>query len=262
VDTELTGHRTAVPRPWSSRLWLAAAGIALVVACLVPPVSVLARRYLFVESIQFCAFALAAPALVALGARPRLGASGAGGLLPRGTALFAPDPSGDRQRWASFVAMLSYLIVWVVLCVSWRLPWVLDELARHPVLVLAEAVTMGAAGLGLWLGLVPAPPSAPRGPRPERALVAALAMWSVWVIAYILGFAHDSVVHAYDLAGSHLSTVDDQEITAFLLCAAAGLAFAPVVFTVVLNWLKVSSEPGAGPAGRVPGSGVRGWGHR
>ncbi len=46
-----------------------------------------------------------------------------------------------------------------------------------------EAVTLGAAGVGLWLGLVPAPPSAARGPRPERALVAALAMWSVWAIA-------------------------------------------------------------------------------
>jgi Cytochrome c oxidase caa3 assembly factor (Caa3_CtaG) len=261
VDTETTSHRTAVPRPWSSRPWLAAAGIVLVVACLVPPVSVLARRYLFVESIQFCVFALAAPALIALSATLRRGASEPRGLLPRGAARFAPDPAGDRQRRASSVAMLSYLIAWVVLCVFWRLPSVLDELARHPELVLPEAVTMGVAGLGLWLGLVPAPPSAPRSPRPERALVAALAMWSVWVIAYILGFAHDSVVHAYDLAGSHLSTVDDQEITAFLLWAAAGVAFAPVVFTVLLNWLKDSSGL-AGPAGRVPGSGVRGWGHR
>jgi Cytochrome c oxidase caa3 assembly factor (Caa3_CtaG) len=261
VDTELTGHRTSVPRPWSPRPWLAAAGLALVVACLVPPVSVLARRYLFVESTQFCAFALAAPALVALSATLRLGASGAAGLLPRGAARFAPNPAEARQRRASFVATLSYLIGWVVLCVFWRLPSVLDELARHPVLVLPEAVTMGAAGLGLWLGLVPAP-SAPHGPRPERALVAALAMWSMWVIAYILGFAHDSVVHGYDLAGSHLSTVDDQEITAFLLWAAAGAAFAPVVYTVLLNWLKDSSEPTAGPAGRAPGSGVRGWGRR
>jgi Cytochrome c oxidase caa3 assembly factor (Caa3_CtaG) len=261
VDRELTGHQTAVPCPRSSRPWLAAAGIVLVVACLVPSVGVLARRYLFVESIQFCAFALAAPALVALSATLRLGASGPGGLLPRGVARFDPDPAGARQRRASFVAMLSYLIAWVVLCVFWRLPWILDELARHPVLVLPEVLTMGAAGLGLWLGLVPAP-SAPRSPRPERALVAALAMWSVWVIAYILGFAHDSVVHAYDLAGSHLSTMDDQEITAFLLWAAAGVAFAPVVYTVLFNWLKDSSEPAAGPAGRVPGSGVRGWRRR
>jgi cytochrome c oxidase assembly factor CtaG len=257
VDTELTDHRPAPARPW-----LAAAGVALIVACLVPPLSGLARRYLFVESIQFCVFALAAPALVALGAPWRLLPGGAARLAPR----LAPRLTGARQHWASFVVTLSYLIAWVVLCLFWRLPSVLDGLARHAVLVLPEALTLGAAGLGLWLELVPAPvaaqPSAPRRSRPERALVAALAMWSLWAIAYVLGFAHDSVVHAYDQAGSHLGTVADQEITAFLLWAAAGVAFAPVVFTVLLSWLKDSSEPAGEPAGRMPGSGVRGWGPR
>jgi len=242
VDTE----PTAPSRPWSSRPWLAAAGIALIIACVVPPLSVLARRYLFAESIQFCAFAMAVPALVALGAAPRAAEA--------------------TRRRASFAATLSYLIAWVVLCVIWRLPPVLDGLARHPVLVLPEAVTLSAAGLGFWLDLVPASvpasvaaqPSAPRRPRPERALIAALAMWALWAIAYVLGFAHDSVVHAYDQAGSHLGTVADQEISAFLLWAAAGAAFAPVVFTVLLTWLRDGSEP----AGKPAGSGVRGWGTR
>ena len=243
MDTELTDHRPAPARPW-----LAVAGIALVVACLVPPLSALARRYLFVESIQFCVFALAAPALVALGLAHRL--------------------AGTRRRWTSFVATLSYLIAWVALCLLWRLPPVLDALARHPVLVLPEALTLSAVGLGLWLQLVLAPVRAaaaaqqatPWRPRPECALVAALAMWSLWAIAYVLGFAHVSVVHAYDQAGSHLGTVADQEITAFLLWAAAGAAFTPVVFTVLLSWLRDSSEPAGEPAGRTPGRGVRGWG--
>jgi hypothetical protein len=160
----------------------------------------------------------------------------------------------------------------VVLCLFWRLPSVLDGLARHPVLVLPEALTLGAVGLGLWLQLVPAlgpaaaaqppagQPPAPRRPHPERALVAALAMWSLWAIAYVLGFAHDSVVHAYDQLGSHLGTVADQEITAFLLWAAAGAAFIPVVFTVLLSWLREGSEPAGEPAGRLSGGSVRGWG--
>jgi cytochrome c oxidase assembly factor CtaG len=262
VDTELTDHRPAPGRSWSARSWLAAAGIVLMAACLVPPLSVLARRYLFVESIQFCVFAMAAPALVALGGTLRSGASGAGRLLPRDAARLppAPRPAGAGRRWTSFVATLSYLIAWVGLCLFWRLPAVLDGLARHPVLVLAEALTLGAAGLGLWLVLVPGPP--PRRPRPERALVAALAMWSIWVIAYLLGFADDSVVHAYDQAGSHLGTVSDQEITAFVLWAAAAAAFLPVVFTTLFTWLKDGSEPAGEPARRAPATGVRGWGPR
>ena len=253
MDTELTDHPTAPPlRPWSARPWLAAAGIALIVACLVPPLTVLARRYLFVESIQFCVFAVAAPALVALGLAPRL--------------------AGTRWRRTSFVTTLSYLVAWMMLCLFWRLPSVLDGLARHSVLVLPEALTLCAVGLGLWLELVPVPgptpaaqpsvgqPSAPRRPHPERALVAALAMWSLWAIAYVLGFAHDSVVHAFDQAGSHLGTVADQEITAFLLWAAAGAAFIPVVFTVLLSWLREGSEPAGEPARRLSGGSVRGWG--
>lgn len=245
MDTELTDRQ----RPWSARPWLAAAGIALIAACLIPPLSVLARRYLFVESITFCVFALAAPALaapavIALGGTVRLGASGAGRRLPGGVTR---------------LATLSYLIAWVALCLFWRLPSVLDGLARHPVLVLPEALTLGAAGLGLWLALVPArvaaQPLTPRRPRPERALVAALAMWSIWVIAYLLGFANNSVVHAYDQAGGHLGTVADQEITAFVLWAAAAAAFLPVIFTALFSWLKDSS----GPAGEPPRTGVRGW---
>ena len=86
-------------------------------------------------------------------------------------------------------------------------------------------------------------------------------MWSLWAIAYVLGFAHDAVVHAYDPAGSHLGPVADQEITAFLLWAAAGLAFTPVVFTVLMRWLKDGSEPAGEPTRPMPGTtGVRGWG--
>ncbi|MGH3154436.1 MAG: cytochrome c oxidase assembly protein, partial [Streptosporangiaceae bacterium] len=152
-----------------SRPWLAAVAVALIIACLVPPLSALARRYLFVESIQFCVFALAAPALAVLGAPGRL-----------------PPP-----RRSSFRHVLGYLIAWVVISLFWRLPPVLDQLARHPVLVAPEVVTLCAAGLGLWRELVRARPLASRpAPRPgqaQRACAAALAMWSIWAIAYVLG---------------------------------------------------------------------------
>jgi cytochrome c oxidase assembly factor CtaG len=247
VDTELTDR-------WPSRPWLVAAGMALTVVCLVPPLSLLARRYLFVESVQFCVFAMAAPALVVVGAPRRL--------FPRGPDPLAHPPAEGRRRPPPFAAALGNLIAWVLICLFWRLPPVLDELARHPVLAVVEAVTLCAVGIRLWLELVHLRPLTPRLGRPQRACVAALAMWSIWVIAYVLGFARGSVVHGYDGGGSHLLTVDDQEIAAFLLWAAAAVSFLPVVFTAMLTWLGDGSEPAGEPAGRRPGTAVKGWGPR
>jgi len=254
VDTELTGYQPAPSRPWSARPWLTAAGIALIVACLVPPLSVLARRYLFVESIQFCVFAMAAPALVVLGAPWPLVR-----VWPAADRLAHRLARARRPR-ASFVLVLGYLAAWAAVCLCWRLPPVLDGLARYPVLIVAEAVTLCAAGIGLWLELVPSPPLAPRLARPQRACVAVLAMWFTWAVAYVLGFAAHPVVGAYDRAGSHLGTVADQEITVFLVWAVAGACFIPVIVVMGLTWLKESSEAAAEPAGRTVPSGVRGWG--
>jgi cytochrome c oxidase assembly factor CtaG len=240
VATDLTDDRLAPSRPRPSRAWLAATGIALVVVFLAPPLSVLARRYLFVEAVQFCVLAIAAPALVALGAPWPL--------FPRGAGRRICRVAEARRRRPSFGAALGYLIAWVVICLVWRLPPVLDGLARTPLLVAPEAVTLLVAGTALWLELVHSPPLAPRIPRPQRAAVAALALWSIWVIAYVLGFARGSVVHAYDGAGSHLETVADQEIAAFVLWAAAGLSFVPVVFVALLTWLKDGSGPDPEPA--------------
>jgi len=266
VDTQHAGHQDAVPDR-RRRRWLAAVAAVLVVASLVPPADAFERRYLFAESIQFCVFALAAPALAVLGA-PWSAAWSRERRLRR-----LAEVNGSGRRLPSFTAAVCYLIAWLVACVAWRLPPVLDGLARHPVLAVPEAVTLCAAGAGLWLQLAGSPPLAPRLTRPQRAAVAALAMWSIWVIAYILGFARDSVVHAYDGAGSHLVTVADQEITAFVLWAAAAAAFLPVVFTAALTWLRDGSEavgerPGsvAEPADGTPAAPVRrvaqvrGWG--
>ena len=88
--------------------------------------------------------------------------------------------------------------------------------------------------------------------------IAALAMWSIWAIAYVLGFASRSVVHAYDGPGSSLATVTDQEITAFVLWLAAACSFVPVIFVSLLTWLRDGADPGEEPAS----PGVRGWGRQ
>lgn len=225
----------------SGRRWLAAAGVVAVVACLVPPVATLARRYVYAESVQFVLFAMAAPGLIVLGAPWRLlrlsGAGSAGGTGPAGRL------AATRQQHRSFPRAAGYLLIFMAVCLVWRLPPVMDALAHHPSLVAAELVTLLPAGLGLWLELVPSAPLAPRLPNPQRAAIAALAMWSTWAVAYALGFANHGVFHGYDAAGSGLSAVADQQITVGLVWAVSAACFVPVVFVTMLRWLAGNENP-------------------
>ena len=217
------------------RRLLGVTGLVLVLACLLPPLDTLARRYVFAESLQFCVFAMSGPALVVLGAPWRFLR------LSRPTGLGEPGPAdrlaAARRGSRSFGRAAVFLVAFVAVCLAWRLPPVMDALARQPALVVPEALTLLAVGAGLWLELVDSPPLAPRLPRPGRAAVAALAMWSIWIMAYVLGSASHAVFSAYDAAGTGLSAVADQEIAVGLVWAVAGCCFVPVVMANMLGWL-------------------------
>jgi len=242
-------HGEAAPRPrLAGRLWLAMAGMLAVVVSLVPPVATLASQYVFVESAQFVLFAIVAPALIVLGAPwrlLRLSRAGEGGPAGEGQAGAGPFDrlAAGRQQHRSFLRAAGFLLWFFGTCLVWRLPPVVDALARHPALVAAELVTLLAAGTGLWLELVASPPLEPRLPNPQRAAIAALAMWSTWAVAYALGFANHAVFHGYDAAGNGLSAVADQQITVGLVWAVSAFCFVPVVFVTMLTWLKDSDDP-------------------
>jgi len=233
-------HATRGPAAGRYRgYWPAVAGLVLVFLAAVLP-GLTAGRHLYVETIQFTAYAIVIPALVVLGAP--------------WTPRFARLP----LRGAVAVAAL-----YIGVCLAWRLPPALDALARHPVLQVPEFVTLLVAGLALWLQLVGSPSSRARLTRPQRAAVALIPMWSVWVIAYVLGFAGHAVVTGYDVSGT-LGAVTDQEITAILTWAISGACFVPVIAVTMLTWLRDSGTPGLAADGeRRPASGlpvVRGWG--
>ncbi len=251
--------------PWAAgvRPWLAAAGAALIVAALA--VEGLARRYVVAESAQFVVLAMAAPALIVLGAPWRLlrlsrapaspdpASPARASPAPASPAPASPDPASGaapldrlaaaRQRQNSFLRAGGYLLAFICAGVAWRLPPVMDALARHPVLVLPELVTLLAAGTALWLELVHSPPLAPRLPKPQRAAVAALAMWSAWAVAYVLGLSNHAVFHGYDPAGGALSAVADQQITVALVWAVSACCFVPVIFVALLTWLSGNGDP-------------------
>jgi cytochrome c oxidase assembly factor CtaG len=266
---------------WSrprGRAWLAVAAVVLILVCLLPPAGTLARRYVFAESLQFVLFAAAVPALLALGAPWRLlGFAGRpawlGWPVPQarpGRQTQAGQQTRAGRRGSGARRGLAVLLAFIAAVIAWRLPGSVDALATVPGLAVAELVTLGGAGLALWLELVESPPLLPGLSRPQRAFCAALAMWTIWILAYILGFSHVAWFTAYSHPG--LSSVADQEIATGIMWAVPALCFAPVVFVAALTWLKDTEDPDEGlralvSAERLPRSGrwprpPRGWDRR
>jgi cytochrome c oxidase assembly factor CtaG len=234
VSATTTGPQPqAVTAPPGGRQWLAVAGLVLVLACLLPPLVLLAHRYVLAETIQFTVFAMAGPALIVLGAPWRfLHLSGPARAL-----------AAERRARRSIMRAAAVLAAFFAVCLFWRLIPVVDALARRPLLILPEAVTLLLAGGALWLELVASPPIEPRLPRPQRALIAALAMWSTWAVAYVIGFSAHGLFSAYDPAGSGLGAVTDQELAVALVWAVAGFCFVPVVIVTLLGWLTSGEGP-------------------
>jgi len=214
----------------------------VVVAVVVPPLSTEARRYEFVEAIQFSLAALAVPALAVLGAPWSLLRLAGGG----GSKVTAARPfdrlASMRPRHPKLARSLVFMILDLLAMVAWRTPAAVDALALHPWLVAAELISLAVLGVGFWLEMLPSPPLAPRVPRPWRAVLATVALWFIWAIAYILGLSH--VPWYQNLSGGGLgSSMDQQIITTGVLWFAAAFALIPVVFWDMMEWLRSEDDP-------------------
>jgi cytochrome c oxidase assembly factor CtaG len=236
-----------------NRRWLAVAALVLSVACLVPPVSSLAGRYVVAETAQFAVFAMITPALLVLAAPwPLLGLGGRAAQLAR-----------SRLRHPSFTRSLGFLSIFAVAAACWRLPAVIDAVARHHILVLIELASLLVTGTALWLELLPSRPLRPRGRCLQVAALAACATWVIWIIAYILGLATHGVFVAFRyLPGGPLSAVADQELATAVLWAVAGVCFIPVVLVSALRGLHDDEDMNSELERAASGSTlppVRGW---
>jgi cytochrome c oxidase assembly factor CtaG len=233
-----------------SVLWVVA--ILLLAGCLAPPLSAVARRYEFVEAIQFSLLAIVIPALVVCGAPWRVMRLAARHPLEDEAQMVAPTSSlspadrlaqGRRRHPEPFRSMC-YASVYFAGVVLWRIPRTVDALARHRWLVVVEAVTLVGVGVGLWLELVESPPLTPRLSRPHRVAMAAVTMWAIWVVAYLVGLSHGSWYHAYlHGPGSAFSLSADQQLTTGVIWLVSGCAFIPVVFWNLVRWLQSEEDP-------------------
>ncbi len=234
------------------RQTLTLSGLGLWLIVLVPPILSWASGYEFVQAVQFCVFAVAVPCLIVMGdSWPLLGATTSEPIAHdlEGVALATP-PTRLLDRLVQRVSarrghgrVVTLLLVFIVQAIVWRSTPVVDSLVRDPWLAIIESLCLVGAGVPLWLELVESPPFRPRATRPYRIGVAAIAMWTIWVIAYLMAMAPNPWYRAFHEARPVLSRAADQQLTTALMWLISAVAFMPVVFSNLNQWLKSEDDP-------------------
>lgn len=228
--------RVAVERPREDR-WrgsLAGAGLALFALSCVPDLAGVAGGSETAQTLCFSIIAMVAPALVTVGSPWTSLHWGKAWLGPRVARLAAL-----RAGRQGLTVSIAVLVVDLAVIVCWRTPMLVDAVARHPALVLVEALTLGAAGIALWLELVGVAPFGARPSMPVRAVLAAVTMWTVWTLAFLDGMSSTGWYHAFrHVAGTGLSASADREFAATVLWSMAAMVFIPVVFASLFRWLR------------------------
>jgi cytochrome c oxidase assembly factor CtaG len=235
------GRPQASAGPWRG-LCLIGAAVAVVLT-VAPPLLGDARRSEYGAALQFSLFAIAIPALVAVGAPwRRLGLAARDG-EPWRTA----DRVGDRRlRHRELPWTLIYLIADMAVVVAWRTPTAVSTVARHGWVAPLEGISLVVVGTGLWLELVFSPPLVPRSGPLRRTALAAVAMWFFWIDAYIVGLSNSDWYRSFHhVAGHGLSAAADQQVAAVILWFVAACAFVPVIFWNALTWIRSDDDPDA-----------------
>ncbi len=209
------------------------AALAALAVALVPPLATAARRTEYAQALQFSLFAVAIPALVALGA-PWCRLRPAGSFL----CTLADRVADRRCHRRELGRSLGFVACDLVAAIAWHTPAAVVASARHGWLAPLEAVCLLLFGLGLWLELVASPPLVPRSGHLRRAVLAVLAMWVFWIMAYVSGLSSHGFYRNFHHVMGGLSSAADQQIASAVLWLAATLAFAPLVFWNALQWLK------------------------
>ena len=220
---------------------------------LVPPLSHWARQYQFVESIQFCLFAVCIPALLVIGAPwPWLGLASRAPYVFNADGLSAPATkpklidrlavsrlrrSGDRVAYA--LGTLFGLTT-----IFWRIAPVVDFGVSHAWLALVESIVLVFVGSLLWMDLVESPPMRPGAPRPFRIGMAAVSMWVIWVLAYLGAMSGRSWYPAFaHVAGRGVSLAADQQLSTGFMWLLSASSFLPVIFWNLIHWLQSEENP-------------------
>jgi cytochrome c oxidase assembly factor CtaG len=232
---------------------LAVLAVLLWIFCLVPPFAHWSRQYQFVESIQFCLFAVCIPALLIIGAPWRW--LGLASWAPvEFTADGFPTPASkprlmdrlavSRLRRSGDHVTYALGTLFVLTTIFWRIAPVVDFGVTHAWLAPVESIGLVIVGLLLWLDLVESPPMKPGAPRPFRIGMAAVSMWVVWVLAYLGAMSGRSWYPAFaHVTGRGVSLAADQQLSTGFMWLLSASSFLPVIFWNLIHWLQSEENP-------------------
>lgn len=250
-----TMRSTSTPQTGSRRVWAASSlffGVVLFAVCLLPPVSTLARRYEFVEALQFVFLLAGIPALVVLGSPWKICRLSSGHVMAsfqgdenRTSAYrlidrWAKGRERHRNPWRS----AGVFVVYALSATFWRTPLAVNALVSHPALTILEALSLTPVGIWIWTELVDSPPLSPRLIRPHRIALAAVSMWVIWILAYFVALSHGNWYTAFvHRAGHGVSLAADQQLSAGAMWIVSGVTYISLIYWNLFKWLQSEEDP-------------------
>jgi cytochrome c oxidase assembly factor CtaG len=252
TGTALPG-RPGRPRPRAqvARSVAYQAGLLLALLAVVSPMGYWSYRFIWVRNLQDVVLAIAAPALIVLGApwRPLRRGLGLGGRLNwpdqrTAGAAGGDEPAGDEaagRTWPPGWRAVPILVT-VVFCAIWwlwHLPAPFDAALRSSALYAVEVVSYLTAGILLWLQLIESPPLRPQL-APLRRVVLVLAVATSGTVLGLIRVYSAGLVYPAYLGFRHhvLSVIADQQVGGAVLWVIPLVPLSVLAVALAIGWLQ------------------------
>ncbi|HEX7269409.1 MAG TPA: cytochrome c oxidase assembly protein [Streptosporangiaceae bacterium] len=249
------------PRAQAARAVAYQAGLLLALLAVVSPMGYWSYRFIWVRNLQDVVLAIAAPALIVLGApwrplRRGLGLGGRRNRPDRRTAAaagrdepVAGDPAGGEpasdepagRTWPPGWRAVPILVT-VVFCAIWwlwHLPVPFDAALRSSALYAVEVVSYLTVGILLWLQLIESPPLRPQL-APLRRVVLVLAVATSGTVLGLIRVYSAGLVYPAYLGFRHhvLSVVADQQVGGAVLWVIPLVPLSVLAVALAIRWLQ------------------------
>jgi cytochrome c oxidase assembly factor CtaG len=212
------------------------AGVCLLIAIALPPISTAADELLSVHMVQHVTLGDAVPALLILGLRAPLLQLG----LP--SAAFRALAPGGRYGWLTRVLTNPgiALPLWIAVQLAWSLPAAMAAAQDSSVLHVVQHASLFYAGLLLWWTIVDPLGSRRREPRFSRLAILGVSRTATAIVCLPLTFLPVELYSSFadtTRAQGH-NPLTDQRLAGAAMCFLEVLVFGIAFLVVFLNALS------------------------